>query len=275
MFFGSALNDFGVEPFLRALLAPGAAARARARPGDELVEPTDPHFSGFVFKIQANMNPRHRDRVAFVRVCSGRLEQGHAGRATRGSAPSCGCRASTASSAATARPCPRRIPATSSASSTRGASRSATRSTPAGACEFPPIPQFPPEQFATLRPGEGRHKRFDEAVLQLAEEGLLQVFMPTHGMRHPIVGVIGALQFDVIEARMASEYGIPCTADRMPHVAARWPQCRAGVSLALPTSGVLQAVDRLERPVLIFESDWVLRYTIEKNPAVLFASSPR
>ena len=139
--------------------------------------------------------------------------------------------------------------------------------------EFPRIQQFPPEHFATLRPAEGRHKRFDEAVFQLAEEGLLQVFMPTHGMRYPIVAVIGVLQLDVIEARMASEYNIPCTADRMSHVAARWPQVPPGVTLALPTSGVLQAVDRLERPVLIFESDWVLRYTIEKNPDVLFAAS--
>ena len=90
--------------------------------------------------------------------------------------------------------------------------------------------------------------------------------MPTHGMRYPIVAVIGILQLDVIEARMASEYNIPCTADRMPHVAARWPQVPLGVSLALPTSGVLEAVDRLERPVLIFESDWVLKYTDREEP---------
>jgi peptide chain release factor 3 len=135
---------------------------------------------------------------------------------------------------------------------------------------FPRIPQFPSEQFAILRPGEVRHKRFDEAVLQLAEEGLLQVFMPIHGTRHPIVGVIGSLQLDVIEARMASEYGIPCRVDRLPHVAARWPVPKDGATLALPTSGVLQTVDRLNRDALVFEADWVLRYTIEKNPQIEF-----
>ena len=108
------------------------------------------------------------------------------------------------------------------------------------------------------------------ALLQLAEEGLFQVFMPTMGIRNPIVGVIGSLQLDVVEARMSSEYGISCTADRLAHVAARWPVHDANISLALPTTGVMQATDTQGRPVLIFESDWVLRYTMEKNPGVTF-----
>jgi peptide chain release factor 3 len=94
--------------------------------------------------------------------------------------------------------------------------------------------------------------------------------MPVHGVRNPIVGVIGALQLDVIQARMTSEYGIACTVDRLPHVAARWPLPRDGAVLSLPTSGVLQTVDRQNREALIFEADWVLRYTIEKNPKVEF-----
>jgi peptide chain release factor 3 len=97
--------------------------------------------------------------------------------------------------------------------------------------------------------------------------------MPTSGTRNPIVGVIGSLQLDVIAARMSSEYGIACTPDRLPHVAARWPMKPDGRELFLPTSGVLQATDRHQRDVLIFESDWVLRYTIEKNPDVEFRES--
>jgi peptide chain release factor 3 len=97
--------------------------------------------------------------------------------------------------------------------------------------------------------------------------------MPTSGTRHPIVGVIGSLQLDVIEARMSSEYGIACTLDRLPHVAARWPVKPDGRELFLPTSGVLQVTDRHQRDVLVFESDWVLRYTIEKNPGVEFRES--
>jgi peptide subunit release factor RF-3 len=74
----------------------------------------------------------------------------------------------------------------------------------------------------------------------------------------------------VVEARMSSEYGIACTLDRLPHVAARWPVTPPGVELALPTSGVIQAMDRQHREVLVFESDWVMRYTLEKNPKVEF-----
>jgi len=138
---------------------------------------------------------------------------------------------------------------------------------------YPPIEQFPPEHFAYLRPTEGRHKRFDDGLLQLAEEGLLQVFISTSGSRQAIIGVIGGLQFDVIAARMASEYGIPCTLDRMPHVAARWPIVPPGVTLTLPSSGVIQATDRLGRPVLVFEADWLLPFTIERNPKVEFRTT--
>jgi peptide chain release factor 3 len=271
VFFGSALNDFGVEPFLRALLqlAPPPGPRLA---GDVLVEPTDPACSGFVFKIQANMNPKHRDRVAFVRVCSGRLSKDMMvvnARLNTDIRLSRVYRFFGRDRETVPEAYPGDVvgivnPGRIAIGDTLYADRRV---------EFPRIQQFPPEHFATLRPAEGRHKRFDEAVFQLAEEGLLQVFMPTHGMRYPIVAVIGVLQLDVIEARMASEYNIPCAADRMPHVAARWPQVPPGATLALPTSGVLQAVDRLERPVLIFESDWVLKYTIEKNPDVLFAAS--
>jgi peptide chain release factor 3 len=141
---------------------------------------------------------------------------------------------------------------------------------------FPPIPQFPAERFASLRPGDVRHKRFDEAVLQLAEEGLLQVFMPKSGFRHPIVGVVGALQFDVIAARLQAEYGIVCTVDQLNYTAARWPVNAKGESaanLALPMSGVAEVKDRRERDVILFASDWELRYVADRNPGIEFRSS--
>jgi peptide chain release factor 3 len=265
------LNDFGVEPFLRALLdlAPPPGPRLA---GEELVEPTDLTCAGFVFKIQANMNPKHRDRVAFLRVCSGRLTKDMVVTNARLKTDIrlsrvyrfFGRDRETVPEAYPGDVVGIVNPGRIAIGDTLYADRPV---------EFPRIQQFPPEHFATLRPAEGRHKRFDEAVFQLAEEGLLQVFMPTMGMRYPIVAVIGILQLDVIEARMEAEYGIACKADRMPHVAARWPQVPPGVELTLPTSGVMQAVDRLDRPVLVFESDWVLRYTIEKNPNVTFLSS--
>jgi peptide chain release factor 3 len=140
---------------------------------------------------------------------------------------------------------------------------------------FPPIPQFPPERFALLSPTDTRHKQFDQAVRQLAEEGLLQVFFPQSGPRHPIVGVVGALQFDVIEARLLAEYGIRCRLEPLPHVAARWPVPLAADAppVRLPTSGVMSVRDRQDRPVLLFLSDWHVRYTGEENPGIQFHSS--
>jgi len=97
--------------------------------------------------------------------------------------------------------------------------------------------------------------------------------MPTSGTRHPIIGVIGSLQLDVVQARMSSEYGIPCTVERIPHIAARWPVPKTDKRLELPTSGVREAVDQQGRQVLVFEAEWVLRYTLEKNPHIDFRDS--
>jgi peptide chain release factor 3 len=268
VFFGSALNDFGVEPFLHALLtlAPPPAPHAAL---NGTVQPTDPDFSGFVFKIQANMNPRHRDRVAFVRVSSGRLAKDMlVTNARLGSE----IRLSRVYRffGRDRETVPEAFPGDVVGIVNPGRIAIGDTLYAGTPVEFPRIPQFPSEQFAYLRPTEIRHKRFDEAVFQLAEEGLLQVFMPVHGQRHPIVGVIGSLQLDVVEARMTSEYGIACTVDRLPHVAARWPVVPDGAGLSLPTSGVIEATDRLNRQVLVFEAEWVLRYTIEKNPKVQF-----
>ncbi len=140
---------------------------------------------------------------------------------------------------------------------------------------YPPIPQFPAERFAYVRPADVRHKRFDEAVRQLEEEGLMQVFVPATGLRHPIVGVVGPLQFDVVEARLRAEYGIPCTLEPLPHVAGRWPVPEPGNDkpLTLTTSGVKTVKDRQGRDVLLFESPWELRFVMEGNPGYRFHDS--
>jgi peptide chain release factor 3 len=272
VFFGSALQDFGVEPFLRALLAlaPSPGPRLSDRGS---VAPTDPGFSGFVFKVQANMNPRHRDRVAFLRICSGRLTKDmtvvHDRLATTLRLSRVyrffGRDRETVSEAYAGDVVGLVIPGHLAIGDTLYAGAH-TR--------FPPIPFFPPERFAVVRPTDVRHKRFHEAVHQLAEEGLLQVFLPRTGPRHPIVGVVGALQFDVIAARLASEYGVPCVVEPLPYVAARWPTAAtAGRRLELPYSGVTAVTDRLHRDVLLFESARGLNHTIEKNPDVMFRTS--
>ena len=269
VFFGSALNDFGVEPFLNALLALAPSPAPRLTEDAALVEPTDGDLSGFVFKIQANMNPKHRDRVAFFRICSGRLTKDMAVEHERLGTTLRLARVyrffgrdrETVPEAYAGDVVGLVNPGQLAIGDTLFAG---TR------VRFPPIPQFPPERFAALRPGDVRHKRFDEAVNQLAEEGLLQVFMPQSGFRHPIVGVVGALQFDVIAARLQSEYGIKCTVDTLPYIAARWPKPAAadGAPMSLPLSGVQLVKDRRDRDVLLFASDWEIRYVAERNPGV-------
>jgi peptide chain release factor 3 len=273
VFFGSALNDFGVDPFLRALLT--LAPSPAPRPSDVgLVLPTDPDFSGFVFKMQANMNPRHRDRVAFVRVCSGRLAKDMSvinerlGTTVRLSRVYrfFGRDRETVPEAYPGDVVGLVNPGRLAIGDTLYAGRKV---------RFPPIPQFPAERFAFLRPADVRHKRFDEAVRQLEEEGLMQVFIPQTGLRHPVIGVVGSLQFDVIEARLQSEYGIKCVMEPLPHVAARWPVPESAQTrpITLTTSGVMTIKDRQGRDVVLFESAWELRFVTEANPGIRLLDS--
>jgi peptide chain release factor 3 len=247
-------------------LAPPPGPRASSA---GLIRPGDPDFSGFVFKIQANMNPRHRDRVAFVRVCSGRLAKDML---VTNSRLGTELRLSRVYRffGRDREIVPEAFPGDVVGVVNPGRIAIGDTLWAGRAVEYPRLPRFPAEQFAVLRPVDIRHKRFDEAVAQLAEEGLMQVFMPISGTRDPIIGVIGSLQLDVVEARMLSEYGIPCTVERLPHIAARWPVLKTAKPLVLPTSGVRQALDQQHREVLVFEAKWVLDYTLEKNPHVDF-----
>jgi peptide chain release factor 3 len=274
VFFGSALHDFGVEPFLAALLSLAPSPGPR-RSTDGVVEPTDPAFSGFVFKIQANMNPRHRDRVAFFRVCSGRLTKDMLAEHER--------LGTTLRLARVYRffgrdreTVPEAFAGDVVGLVNPGLLAIGDTLYAVNRVRFPPIPPFPAERFATLRPKDGGHKKFVEAVRQLAEEGLLQMFVPRTGPRQPIVGVVGALQFDVIAARMASEYGIPCEVEPLSYIAARWPASAGDEAppLRLPYAGVVPVVDARGRDVLLFDSEWALGRCKESNPDVRFDEAP-
>jgi peptide chain release factor 3 len=272
VFFGSALNDFGVEPFLRAILDLAPAPSPR-RSDSGLVQPEDPDFSGFVFKVQANMNPKHRDRVAFVRVCSGRLTKDMTVFNERGGAP---LRLSRVYRffGRDRETVPEAFPGDVVGVVNPGRLGIGDTLYAGRQVRFAGIPRFPAENFAILRPADMRLKKFDEAVRQLEEEGLMQVFFPTAGIRHPIIAVVGPLQFEVVEARLEAEYGLRCVLDRLPHVGARWPVPAPGAApLTISTAGTINATDRLGRTVLIFESEWELRYVLERNPDVQFPAS--
>src|ERR1700716_2289526 len=225
VFFGSALTNFGLEPFLQALV--DLAPPPQPRPSDSgVVSPTDDRFTGFVFKIQANMDPRHRDRVAFVRVCSGRftkdmtVSNSRVGKSIR------------ASRAYRFFGRDRETIEVAYAGDIIGlvnpgqfAIGDTLHSGPA--LRFPDMPRFPAEHFGRIRLKDRRYKQFDEGVKQLEEEGLMQVFYLSTGRREPIVGVVGALQFDVIVSRLASEYGVTAEIETTGYTAARWVETAA------------------------------------------------
>ena len=202
MFFGSALTNFGLEPFLRALVE--LAPPPQPHMSDTgLVSPTDDRFTGFVFKMQANMDPRHRDRVAFVRVCSGRfikdmqIMNSRVGKPLRASRAYrfFGRERETIEVAYAGDIIGLVNPGQFSIGDTLHTG---------APLRYSGVPRFPAEHFGRVRPQDTRYKQFDEGLRQLEEEGLMQVFYSGGDRRAPIVGVVGALQFDVITSRHAN-----------------------------------------------------------------------
>jgi peptide chain release factor 3 len=272
VFFGSALTNFGLEPFLQTLVE--LAPSPRPRPSDSgLVSPTDDRFTGFVFKIQANMDPRHRDRVAFVRVCSGRftkdmvVSNSRVGRTLRASRAYrfFGRDRETISVAYAGDILGLVNPGQFAIGDTLHTGQP---------IRFLELPRFPAEHFGRARLKDVRYKQFDEGLRQLEEEGLMQVFYVTSGRREPIVGVVGALQFDVITSRLSTEYNVEVQIEPASFTAARW---LADPAQAMPSlgGGAAVAVDRQERRVILFASEWEVQYFERQHPTVrLLAESP-
>jgi len=272
VFFGSALTNFGLEPFLRALVE--LAPPPQPRPSDSgIVSPTDERFAGFVFKIQANMDPRHRDRVAFVRVCSGRFAKdmvvfnSRVGRAIRASRAYrfFGRERETITEAYAGDILGLVNPGQFAIGDTLHTG---------APIRFAGVPRFPAEHFGRVRLQDTRYKQFDEGLRQLEEEGLMQVFFAASGRREPIVGVVGALQFDVIASRLRTEYSVEVQVDAAPYAAARW---LADPSKPIPPlgGGAVVAVDRQERLVILFASEWEVQYFERQHPTIaLLAESP-
>jgi peptide chain release factor 3 len=210
------------------------------------------------------MNPRHRDRIAFVRVCSGVLSKDMQVTNTRLNAPVrlsrpnrfFGRERETVDSAVAGDVVGLVNPGRFAIGDTLWAGKKLA---------YPPIPHFAAEFFAAVRLRDTRYKQFEDGVRQLEEEGLMQVVFPIFGRREPILGVVAA--------RLKSEYGVECDIDRLKYTIARWvtwPDGAANTELKLPTLGVLQSVDRDERPVLLFESNWELQYCERENPGATF-----
>jgi peptide chain release factor 3 len=273
VYFGSALTNFGVQLFLDQFIA--HAPPPRAYPSDAgLIEPDLADFSGFVFKIQANMNPKHRDSVAFVRVCSGRFERNmqvnhpRTGKTMRLPRPY--------KFFADAREVVEEAyPGDIIGLPNNGHFAIGDTVCANDAFNFAPIPRFPPEHFARLINLEvSKHKQFSKGLQQLETEGAMQVFHEVEAQRrNPILAVLGTLQFEVVQARLENEYGVLTRLEMLPHQLARRVAGPPEQIERLPWRyGTLRTQDRSGQLVALFRTQHEFNFYSEQSPELDFWS---
>ena len=273
VFFGSALNNFGVEPFLDALVELASPPTARGSDRGS-IEPAGDAFSGFVFKIQANMDRRHRDSMAFVRVVSGRFRKGmtvhHPRLDRRVSLPRAHrVFAQERETAEDAYPGDV-VGLVNPGMFTIGDTICET----APPFRFDPLPHFSPEHFARLAPqSPDKRKPFNKGLAQLEEEGAIQVLFAEVGARlDPILGAVGELQFDLVRARLSAEYGVETRLERLPFRSVLVVDASAGApNVNWDAVGVLGTRDRNGKGIALIEGDWSERHLRELNPDVRFS----
>ncbi|RCX19587.1 peptide chain release factor 3 [Fontibacillus phaseoli] len=267
VFFGSAVNNFGVQTFLENFLqlAPKPEPR-RSTTGD--VEPTNEKFSGYVFKIQANMNPAHRDRIAFLRIVSGKFERGmsvkhvRAGKEIKLSQPQ-QFLAQDRDIVSEA------YPGDIIGLFDPGIFRIGDSLSQGSEIVFDELPVFSPEIFAKVTVKNAlKHKQYQKGIDQLTEEGTIQVFT-TVGFEDTLLGVVGQLQFEVFEYRMKGEYGVDVVLQRMPFQFARWIVADKIDPSKFRINSTL-VKDKKGNYVALFENEYAMRTAMEKNPDAKF-----
>jgi peptide chain release factor 3 len=271
VFFGSAMNNFGIEPFMEAMAEVAPAPRTRPAVGIERF-PEDPRFSGFIFKIQANMNPKHRDRVAFMRVQSGKFVRGMDVTIYRNK-----------ETIRLAKP-----------HSFLGQERQLVEEAWPGdivglydpgelrigdtiyvkdPVSYQGIPRFAPEHFARLRLKDPlKRKHLAAGLAQLSQEGAIQLFYrPELGEQDPYLGAVGMLQFDVLMQRLELEYNVHAVLEPVPFRIARWlGGDSAGLAWMKARRDYTVVQDRHGQPVALAESMWPLQYAKRENPGLEF-----
>jgi peptide chain release factor 3 len=273
VYWGSALNNFGVQLLLDGFLenAPSPGPR-RSTAGPVL--PEAPAFSAFIFKIQANMDPRHRDRIAFLRVCSGRFQRDmpvthvQSGKKVKlsNSQKLFGQEREILEEA---------WPGDVIGLVGHESFRIGDTLTEDPAVVFNEIPRFPPECFAFLHnPNTGKYKQFRTGVEHLLNEGLvISLFMKNSANPVPLLAAVGPLQFEVVQYRLESEYGAESRLEPAPWVLARWVPAGTGLTENLP-SGVGVARDKDDRTVMLFPNEWSLQYFEKRYPDVKLSALP-
>jgi len=272
VFFGSALKHFGVRDLMGALAQYAPSPRPQAAQ-DRSVAPSDNEVSGFVFKVQANMDPNHRDRVAFLRLASGRFRRGM--KLTQsGTHKSLGIHNPILFFAQERETVDEAWPGDIIGIPNHGVLRVGDTLSESGDIVFTGIPNFAPEILRRVRLGDPmKQKHLARALESLAEEGVTQVFKPMIGAQW-VVGVVGNLQLDVLKSRLRAEYGLDADLEPSPYDTARWisgPE--ADIEKFLGVHRGQMATDRDGAPVFLAKSTWELGYVAEKFPGLKFAKT--
>ena len=277
IFFGSAMNNFGVQLLLDGFLDYAIPPVPR-KSNSEIIKPENDKFSGFIFKIQANMDPKHRDRIAFMRICSGKFERD--------------MQAFHAKSGKKIR--------LSNSQKLFGQERETVNEAYAGDIVgfvgnsnfgigdtitedlniiYDEIPKFAPEYFVLMHnPNPSNFKKFRDGLDQLLQEGVIQAFYLKNSVQKiPLLGAVGPLQFEVVQYRLETEYGAESRLEQTNYKVLRWLSPEIGSEIQSQTllpAGAAWAVDSEERTVILFTSEWSLNYFIERNPKVELSNNP-
>ena len=277
VFFGSALTNFGVEIFLRHFLKMTTTPLPR-KADSGLIDPVEHDFSAFVFKIQANMNKAHRDRVAFMRICSGRFDSGaevkhvQSGKVMRLSQPQ------------QILADERKILSEAYAGDIIGVfdpgifAIGDTICMPKEQFIYEGIPTFAPEHFARVRQVDTmKRKQFVKGITQIAQEGAIQIFQEFNtGMEEIIVGVVGVLQFDVLKYRLENEYNVEIRLENLPYEHIRWIENKEiDLDKLTGTSDMKKIKDLKGNPLLLFVNQWSVGMTQERNEGLVLAEFGR
>ncbi|MSU62236.1 MAG: peptide chain release factor 3 [Pedosphaera sp.] len=277
VFFGSASNNFGVQLLLDGFLKHAPAPKPRVMAGVS-ISPENPAFSGFIFKIQANMDPKHRDRIAFVRVCSGKFERDmtvHHSRSQKkvrlsSSHKLFGNERETMDEA---------YPGDVIGLVGHGGFGIGDTLTTDPSILYKEIPRFTPESFSYLHnPNTAKYKQFRQGLDQLLQEGVIQaLYLRNSSVKTPLLAAVGPLQFEVVQFRLESEYGAESRLESAPWTVVRWLPTDIKEdeldAISLPT-GARLAYDTGKNPVVLFQNEWSANYFSETNKLVPLSALP-
>ena len=270
VFFGSALTNFGVEDFLQHFLKMTTTPLPR-KADVGLIDPVENDFSAFVFKIQANMNKAHRDRIAFMRICSGKFDANMEVRHVQGD------KVMRLSQPQQIMADERKILDEAYAGDIIGVfdpgifSIGDTLCMPKQKFKYEGIPTFAPEHFARVRQVDTmKRKQFIKGVSQIAQEGAIQIFQEYNtGMEEIIVGVVGVLQFDVLKYRLNNEYNVEIRLEPLPYEHIRWIENKdIDLQKLTGTSDMKKIQDLKGNPLLLFVNSWSVGMTLDRNPGL-------